>query len=243
MKLRHFALLASLPVVVAGPLRAADSTAQLLAKARAFLGSESALNAVQTIRFTGTLEADANTKLPIEIIFQKPFEQRITVTSPKIIEVTALDDYDAWQKRTNPANPAQWQVTLLDASQVKRLRANTWENLCFFAGLEKKGGNVQPGGEVTVDGVACVKLSFMHAPDIIFVRYFDKATGRLVKTETESHAEIREEGQLIVNGVRFPQKVINKAPNGTTTTIVFDKVEVNPAVAASEFAVPTFRAN
>lgn len=242
MKHRFPFLLAAL-MLLAGPLRAEDPVAPVLAKARAYLGSESALGAVATIHFTGTLEADANTRLPVDVIFQKPFRQRITVTGPKVVEVTALDGYDAWQKRSNSTNPAQWQVTLLDAGQVKRLRANTWENLNFFAGIEKKGGKVQPGGDATVDGVACVKLSFVHADNIVFIRYFDKATGRLVKTETENGGEIREEGELSAGGIRFPRKIINKAPNGTVTTITFDHVELNVPVAAAEFAVPTFRAN
>jgi hypothetical protein len=97
--------------------------------------------------------------------------------------------------------------------------------------------------EASVDGRACVKLSFVHANDIVFVRYFDKATGRLVKTETETGAEIREEGEMIVNGVRFPKKVINKATNGSTTTIMFERIELNVAIPAGEFSVPTFKAN
>jgi len=243
MKLRFSALLATLVLLAAGPLRAADAVSPVLAKARAYLGSERALNAVTTIHFTGSLEVDAAAKLPVDIVFQKPYQQRIMVTGPKVIEVTALDGYDAWQKRTNPANPTQWQVTLLDAGQVKRLRANTWENLSFFSGIDKKGGSVVAGGDVTVDGVACAKLSFVHADTIVFVRYFEKATGRLVKTETESGAEIREEGELIVNGVRFPRKVINKVTNGPTTIITFDKIELNGTVAGAEFAVPAFRSN
>lgn len=243
MKPRLSVLLAALVALAVGPLRAADPVEQVLARARAFLGSENALNSVTTIHFSGTIEVNANTRLPVNIIFQKPFRQRITVTGPKVIEVTALDGYDAWQKRTNPANPTQWQVTLLDASQVKRLRANTWENLSFFAGIKKKGGNVQSGGDATIDGIPCVKLSFIHADDIVFIRYFDKATGRLVRTETETGAEIREEGELMVNGIRFPKKVVNKAPNGPSTTIIFDRIELNASVPAGEFAVPTFKVN
>jgi len=243
MKLRIPALFATLVVLSAGPLRAADSVEQVLARARAFLGSESALNSVTTIHFTGTLEVDVTTRLPVDIIFQKPYQQRITVTGPKVIEVTALDGYDAWQKRTNPANPSQWQVTLLDANQVKRLRANTWENLSFFAGIEKKGGRVQLGGDAVIDGAPCVRLSFIHADNIVFVRYFEKATGRLVKTETEAGTEIREEGEIMVKGIRFPKKVINKAPNGPATTIVFDQIELIAALPTAGFAVPSFQAN
>jgi hypothetical protein len=254
------ARLALVPVVMislaAAALRA-ETAGQVIARARAYLGGETALNAVTSIHFSGRLEGtervpatDDKTKLvdrpvslPAEIIFQKPYQQLITLTRTDAIETTALDGYDAWQRRANPLKPAQWQVTLLDAGQIKRLRANTWENLSFFAGLEKKGGRVQLGDEVTVDGVACVKLSFIHDDNIIFVRYFEQATGRLIKTETENGAEIREEGEMIVNGVRFPKKVINKSANGQITTIAFDTVVLNEAIPASQFTVPILRAN
>lgn len=256
MKSRFFVPLASLVLAAASPLPA-ETVEQVVARARAYLGTDSALNAVSTIHFTGVLETTAKVpspedktkqvdqvlKLPAEIIFQKDFQQRITITGPKFIETTALDGYDAWQKRTNPEKPAQWQVTLLDAGQVKRLRANTWENLSFFAGLDKKGGSVQLGGNVTVDGVACVKLSFLHSADIVFQRYFDRTTGRLIKTETENGTEIREEGEMIVKGVRFPKKVINKGANGTVTAITFDRVELNQRFPSSEFAVPPLTSN
>jgi len=256
MKSRFCVLLASLVLTASSPLRA-ETVEQVIARARAYLGTDGALNAVSTIRYTGTLETttkvaspEDKTKLvdkpitvPAEIIFQKDFQQRITITSPTVIETTALDGYDAWQKRTNPKNPSQWTVTLLDGGQVKKLRANTWENLSFFASLDKKSGSVRLGGEVVVDGVPCVKVSFFHSADIVFVRYFDKATGRLIKTETENGTEIREEGEMIVNGVRFPRKVINKSANGAVTAITFERVELNQRVPAGAFAVPSLTVN
>jgi hypothetical protein len=221
------------------PAAADDSTDKWIAKARAYLGSESALNAVTSIHFTGTLEVSGDIKVPAEIIFQKPYRQRITYSGPKVIEITALDGYDAWLKRVNAENPVQWQVRLLDAPQVKRLRANTLENLSFYSAREMKGSTIEFLGEVSVDGVACVKISFAHSDGVAFLRYFEKATGRLVKTETENGTEIREEGEVVVKGVRFPKRVINKAPNGNITSITFDKVVVNEVFPAETFAVPS----
>jgi hypothetical protein len=221
---------------------AAESTDQWVAKARAFLGSEGALNAVNSIHYVGSLEVQDKSGIPTEIIFQKPYRQYITVKGPKIIETTALDGYDAWQKRTNPENPLQWQVVLLDAGQIRRLRANTLENLSFYSSREMKGCVLELLGQVTVDGVSCMKISFTHSGGVIFLRYFDKATGRLVKTETENGTEIREEGEIIVNGVRFPKRVINKASNGNITTITFDKVTINEVFPSETFAVPSLQA-
>jgi hypothetical protein len=243
MKARFAAVFTVIAAFAAIPAAPAQTAEQWIAKARAYLGGERALQAVKSIHFIGTLEVDATTHLPAEIIFQKPFRQRITIKGPKVIEITALDGYDAWQKRINAENPAQWQVTLLDASQVKRLRANTWENLSFFAGIRKKGGTVQLAGDVTVDGVPCVKLSFIHDDAIVFQRYFDKTSGRLLKTETETGAEIREEGEMLVEGIRFPRRVVNKAASGQSTTIAFDRILLNEPIPASEFAVPSLQAN
>ncbi|HVZ63101.1 MAG TPA: hypothetical protein VG936_00825 [Lacunisphaera sp.] len=246
----------SLALALVGAMHA-ETAEQVIARARAFLGGDQALNAITTIHFTGTLETTAlvpdpadktkqieqPVRLPADIVFQKEYRQRITISDPKVVETTALDDYEGWQKRSNPLNPSQWTVTQFDLAQVKKLRANTWENLAFFAGIEKKGGSVHLDGEETVDGVRCVKLSFRHDADNVFERYFDKATGRLVKTITENGTEIREEGEMIANGVRFPRKVINKSAGGRATTITFDRVVLNEHVPASEFAFPDLRPN
>lgn len=237
---RPFAFAALLAFAIA-PL-GAQTAEEVIAKARAFLGGDAALNAIKSVHFTGALEVSDGTKLPTDIIFQKPYRQRITVTGPKVIEATALDGYDAWQKRTNPANPTQWQVTLLDGNQVKRLRANTLENLSFYAIKEMPGCVVQVTGEATVDGRACVKLSFAHGAAVVFIRYFDKATGQLLKTDTENGGEIREEGEMFVNGVRFPKKVLNKTASGAVTAISFDKVTINETFPADTFAVPSLQA-
>lgn len=219
----------------------ADTADKWITKARTFLGSESALNSVTSIHFTGTMEAPGDLKLPAEIVFQKPYRQRITLKGPKVVEITALDGYDAWQKRVNAENPVQWQVVLLDAAQVKRLRANTLENLSFYSASEMKDCVIQLAGEVEVDGVSCVKLSFTHTGGVTFQRFFEKTTGRLVKTTTENGTEIREEGEIVAGGVRFPKRVVNKAPNGNVTAITFDKVVVNENFPAETFAVPSLQ--
>lgn len=253
MNARVVFVLTAFAFAVLCPLRAAETAGEMIARARAYLGNESALNAVRTIHFSGTLETGGLTpvgdhkempvaeieKLPAEIIFQKPFRQQMTVIRSESIDTMVLDDYEGWSRITSRANPKQWRITLLDVEQIKQLRANTWENLNFFAGLEKKGGTVQLGEPVTVDGIVCTKLSFVHSDRIIFHRYFDQATGRLVKTETGSGSEIREEGELVVGGIRFPQKIINKAATGQVTTIIFDRVVLNEGIPVERFAVPS----
>jgi len=220
-----------------------------LRQARAYLGTEAVLDQVQSVRFTGTLTTIEDTPegprpltAPVEILFQRPFFQRIVATSSGRVETTALDDYEGWQRVVDPANPSNWQLTLLSVDQVKRLRANTWENLAFYRGIERRGGRIEDQGMVQLDGQRARKLAFIHAPDIVFYRYFDPRTGRLLLTETEAGGRIREEGEIRAGGIRFPAKVVtsNTLPNGTerAVTVAFERIEVNQPFPPSTFAMP-----
>lgn len=231
-------------VLFATALSATAQTAdQWIARARARLGSESALQGMTSLRFTGTIEVDGANARAMDIIFQKPLQQRITLTGPELVEIIALDDYDGWQKRINPKNPTQWQLTLLDGPQIKRLRAQAWDNLNFLRNIDRMRGTVKIGGEEKVDGIDCVKLVFAYYESIVLTRYYDKVTARLVKTETETGVEIREEGEMFAQGIRFPRKVSNRDKSGKTVTMIFEKIVLNEVYPASEFAVPALPAN
>jgi hypothetical protein len=245
------ALTGSFGPVAAAPAQTADL---IIAKARAYLGDETALGAVKSVHFVGTMETRQRTpesaqpvKSAIEIIFQKPYQQRIIRTTLTTIQVTGLDDYDGWQRTQDVTNESRWQIALLEPVVIKKLRANTWENLNFFKGIEKLGGRVQVIGPATVDGTATSKVAFIHEPGIIFYRYFDAATGRLVLTETGQGDRIKEEDELMVDGLRFPRKVtsIGKAADAkgqivdSEVVITFDKITLNETFPDSIFNVPT----
>jgi len=248
MKSRFFAACAALALAI--PSLFADARVDAwITKARAAVGPETALNGIRSIHFKGTLETTEAPpagetgpgkplRLAIDIVFQKPFQQRMVLRSDKVVETTALDGYDAWMRRADATDEKKWAISLLEKERIKRLRANTWENLNFYAGLSQRGGSVEIVGEKDVDGRACVVLKFSHAENIFFTRYFDKASGRLVKTDTENGGEIREEGELLVQGLRFPKKLINKSPEGQLAIITFESVTLNETFPDDVFAVP-----
>jgi hypothetical protein len=236
-----------LALLFLGASAAARAEDPLITKARSFVGEDSALDAVNALRLIGQLEVvvageAAQGAARLEIFFQKPDRQRITAASEGRTEITALDGYDAWSRVSDPGDPSRWQVTLLGPDQIKRLRANTFENLAFYRGLEARGVRVEDRGPAEVDGVACRKFAFIHAPGIVFTRSIDVATGRLVLTETEGGTQIREEGEIRSGGVRFPRQIVtvNTLPAGGTRTIrvTFSEITVNPEIDAALFAVP-----
>ena len=232
-----FALLAATASPAAEPA--------IIAKARAALGSAAALDGLQTIHFTGHIDGGAGDTATVDILFQKPARQRIAIKSAKQNEITVLDGYDGWTRSEDPKDPTRWQLKILQKDEIKRLRANVWENFGYFRGLERRGGTVEDKGEVTVDGIACQRIAFIHAPNIVFNRCFDRATGRLVLTETESGVTIRESGEIIAGGIRFPKAISNtsKGADGkvSTAAITFDTVSVNEAAADSLFAMPPMK--
>jgi len=232
----------------------AQTAAQIIAKARSYLGGDAALDAIRSVHFVGTMEAQEFTadgpkpaRYRIEIIFQKPYEQLITKTSATTIESTGLDDLEAWQRIQDVTDRSSWRLILLATDLVKKLRANTWENLNFFQGIEQRGGHVEVLGPATIDGVPAIKVAFIHEPGIVFNRFFDLASGKLLLTETDQGGRIKEEGQIMVAGVRFPQKVttISKItdPKGKVVenpvVVSFDRITVNEVFPESLFEVPT----
>ena len=245
----------------------------IVAKARAFLGSESVLNCVQSIHYVGTLvttdpkDEKKQTRAAIEIIVVKPDRYRVTITSDTTIETTALDGYDAWSRVASVSDRSKWQQTLQGGDGVKRLRANTRENILFFRGAESEGGAIEDLGPTTVNGVRCQKVAFVYSreatgfkyfdaangrqiyasPNVVFTRYFDSATGRLVHTETEGGVSIDEQGDIVVNGLRFPKSIItvtkNQAGQTQTVTITFDKITLNEKFPDGYFSVPLLKSH
>ncbi len=238
-------LVSSAFLVLGSSLLCADEAT--ITRARAYLGSEVDLAAVRSLLFKGDLtvvERKGGTPIAakLEIAFQKPDRQLITATAPDKIETTALNGYEAWQREIDPANPSTPRLGLLGREPIKRLRANTFENLSFYRGIECVGGRIEERGSAKVDGVDCVKLAFIHAADVVFIRSFDRATGRLVQTETDNGGVIREEGEILSGGLRFPKRTVttNTLPDGSvrTISITFSEVIVNPVLPDELFVIP-----
>lgn len=218
--------------------------ASTLKKARAYLGPEATLAAVTSVAYRGNALSTENTSMRVDIVFQRPDRQRITARTNERVEVTGLDGYEGWQRVEDTSDKSRWRLALLGKDQVKRLRANAWENLSFYQGIESRGGQTKDGGVTTIDGRSAHKIIFDHGDGIVFTRFFDLENGRLILTQTDQGGSIREEGEIMAGGLRFPKKVTttNKMADGQerSITITFDEVVVNQVLPATEFAVPPF---
>jgi len=224
--------------VLAVGLFAGTPTEEIISKAREYVGGERALAAVTSLRYVGRMElVEAGDGEPrkdtgtIELIFQKPGQQRITQVIGKVKQVIGFASGEAWRRREDVDNPLRAQVAIMNLRQLRRIQAETFENLSFFRGAETQGGRVEARGEATIAGRAAVKLAFVYPGAATFLRSFDKQTGRLLQTETEDGSVVREEGEVVVNGIRFPQRYVQVSKNAhgdvMTNTITFDQILVN----------------
>src|SRR6478609_2996660 len=155
MSPRHFTVIAATVLLAVLPGRADEAADRWVAKARSYLGSEAALDAVRSLHFQGAFAGteqvpdpadpaktiEQPVRVDIDIIFQRPMQQRQMLRSDRIERVTALDGYDAWERVVDLSGKNGPRVTLLDAGSIKRLRATTVENLSFYS--EKQSGSRQ----------------------------------------------------------------------------------------------------
>jgi hypothetical protein len=228
-----FAGCLALPAASAAETTAAD----VIKQARAFLGGEEALAAVRSIRFAGSIKTADERVATIEIIVRRPMQQRTTVSIGKGREITVLDGYEAWSRLEDVDNPGRYRLNLLEVPAIRLLRAEVAENIGFFHGAQEIGGSTTLLGETEIDGIKCHQLEFTYGGKIRFVRYFDVATGRLVRTETHSGTTISESGEKVVAGVRFP-KQLTSVTNGRTAIVSFDTIEVNVDAPDELFKMP-----
>lgn len=242
--LRLLVSVAALVAVSMPGLSAAEPA--IIAKARARVAPDDVLDAIRSIHYVGTLtgmdptDPKKTLTAAIEIFLQKPAQQRIVVTSATEIDISALDDYDAWHRTVQRDHPERWHQSQMGPEQIKQLRADVWQNLYFFRGIERIGGRVEDMGPSMIEGIACEKVGFYHSDTLVYLRYFNRETGELVYTGTAEN-NIREHGETIVDGIRFPKTLlISQTTDGVESkrTIAFDKITVNEPLPASLFAVP-----
>lgn len=233
-------MLLTAPLCVSALALAQEATVdEIVTMARDYLGGDEKLASIQTITYRGEFENTTNLNTgEINIFLEKPLRQRMEVIDGEFSEITAIDDYDGWKQRKNRGNAADWAFVVLPVGELKRMRANTWENLNFFRGIEKLRGEVIHKGKTRKDGRDAYLLLFRYDDEVFYERYFDVATGELIATVNDQGIEIREMGEMRINGIRFPEKVVTLYEGEVINTVTFTEILINENLSDSLFEMP-----
>lgn len=243
MNIRSRSLLALaglLTLAAATPtLNAAPTADDIIARARANIGSEDNLNNLSTIVYTGTMFDSAGQNVgSIVMKFKKPRSQRSEFISANGTEIEATDGYEGWALGID--NSGQKKMAIIMAPKLASYVDTSFENLYFFRGpLQRYGGTINYEGTADFQGAHCYQLSFNYSNGLVFTRYFDQKTYQLIGTVTDDgHTTIIESGSLVVNGVTFPTSIKSFSDGKLVRTMKFDKIEVNVPLDDSQFDVP-----
>ena len=228
-------------LLLAGSLHGDEGLDEIISKARAYIAEEETLNAVESIRYIGTyVDTSRGTTGRIEIHFEKPFRQRLEISEGDEVQTTAIDGYEGWKRQMNRNSPEKWQLLILEAGELKRMRANTFENLNFFRGIEKVRGTAENLGIVKRDGRDAHRVIFRYGGGLFYERLIDVKNGELLLTVNDQGLEIQEVGEIRVDGIRFPQKVMTLVNGEIINTVSFETITVNEQFEDDVFELPSF---
>lgn len=236
--------LAELSVVL--PRGEGDSDAtRVIALARRYLGPKSALNAIKSVHYSGNIVVSypndpsrGKTHMSVDIIAEKPLRGRTVFGLAKGRVTDITDGNDAWETKEYFDDPAKNASRSLPESRLKELRANVSEDLYYYQDSDGAAGVPTYKGVATEDGIECERVDFTHDQTVVYQRYFEKDTGRLVLTIADG-ASIRESGEIVVGGIRFPEAITEELKDASGAdewaTTMIDQVVLNESFGPEMF--------
>lgn len=216
---------------------AAPDVVAVIKKARGYIGAENTLKSVKSLRFKGTITNASGDSGTIEIHLEAPYKQLQILTGDEVVQEFGLNDYEAWKKVYRMDDPDHYNLIPSNPDQLKRVRANTYENLNFFSSETSYQRKLDYLGQETVGGELVDKVKVTYG-SIYYIRNFKVSTGQLLLTEIETGELIREIGEIEVDGIRFPKTLVSLIDGEEVHRIEFDLIEVNPELNESLFTQP-----
>ena len=213
----------------------------VISNARAELGSEAALESVQALHYKGeVIGPDDKVLGKLELYFKKPYLQRLEFETDVSREITAVSPYDGYMQLIDLTGQDRGGIRVLGAAEVKRLMANSLENLFFFKGpATQRRGETSLVGTETYEGKRAHRVRFSYSSGLLYERLFDAETGKLLATESDEGAvRLIEKASVVVDGIKFPKEVWTYENGELVRKVLFSEIIVNPNLPDSLFDFP-----
>jgi outer membrane lipoprotein-sorting protein len=224
---------------------AAPTAAEIIAQARAKLGPETKLTAVKTLLFEGkSFDKDAKPVGIVQLQYKLPNKRReYVLRNDRTLEVILGTDGIEGFVTTRNLNSGEQRIRPAEGYEVKTYLDQFLADTEFYA--PPKRGQVTYVGEARQQGKTCHALEYKYPGGLIFKRFFDKGTLLLVATEiyaentpADNRRLLVEEGELIVDGIRFPKKTTVYTAGKKESHVEFTQVKINENIPDSVFAFP-----
>ncbi len=224
---------ASLPAVP-------PSAGEIVARARALLGEESALEDLVTLQITGRILPAAPEMPEAQVLLtaRRPLSQRLEVRIDDIVETTILNGRRSCMIRANASLDDSHQMRPLSPREAERLRLSTVNLFSFYRPDARGGESLDYGGIVLHRGVRCHRLLYTCPDGSSTTRYFAVSDNRLVSVRNCRGIETVESGGKSAGGIRFPEKIESFQDGRLLHTFLLDQIRVNKPLRAGIFTVP-----
>jgi len=226
-------------------LTGADSNEEIIQetikKARAYLGDSNKLNSITSIRYKGSLLYSSGDLGTIEMVYQKPMKQRMVAVIGDRKEVSVLNGSEGWTTYERVVDSVPLSMEIFDPIRILIMQASVREAFGFFKKPNVRNGDITYEGKETVKGRECVVLTYHHGDGIAYQRYIDAETGQVLRTLDSKGVEYIEEGEIIVDGIRFPKKMVSTfstAIGSQTMEFAYTSIELNKDLPESDFVMP-----
>ncbi|MBD5782531.1 hypothetical protein IEN85_23735 [Pelagicoccus sp. NFK12] len=214
---------------------------ETVALGREYMGGDAKLNAIQSVRFEGVLVQPGGMSGTVESVMKKPGYYQFISSIGGIRETSTLAPTGAWRKLENFREPGAYTLSFYDVEELRNLEATISDSLGFLKAPKTRNGRIEFVGKGKVRGKQAVILNYVYSDGIWFRRYFNPETGRVMFMQSSKGMVFTYEGDIEVDGVRFPKKVLVTYVSQygeSTMEISYSKAEVNLEVDLQRFRVP-----
>jgi outer membrane lipoprotein-sorting protein len=227
---------------LAGAAVQAQTADELIAKNLQARGGKDKIKAVQSARMTGKMVMGQGMEAPFTLEMSRPNKMRMEFTIQGMTGVQAFDGKTGWSVMPFMGKK---DPEAMSADEVKQA-ADQADMDGVLVDYKDKGHQVEYAGKEDVEGTPAYKLKVTKKNGDIANVYLDaesyleiKQAGKTKMRGQEIEGETTFGDFKTVDGLVFPFSMEQKAkgmPVGMTMTI--SKIELNPTVEGSRFAMP-----
>ena len=227
---------------VLAPAVMAQTVDEIIAKNIQAHGGMEKLKSVKTMRMTGKMMMGPGMEAPFSLSSKRPKMTRVEFTFQGMTGIQAYDGKDGWMVmpfmgKKDPEAMPEDQVKLMDDQADMDGPLVDWK---------EKGNKVELLGKEQVEGAEAWKIKVTKKDTTVVTMYLDAESFLEIKTEGKRKMRGTEfEGETLfgdykeVDGIMVAHSM-ESGPKGSPQRqkMVFEKIEMNPPLADSLFAMP-----